>query len=263
MQVRDSTGLMILLGKKQGLDFEADLVAKIAAPSKGRRRASRMVWLVPTSLFVVLGAAFTFARADTLPSAFLFSRNSTALSHMARTLVLRLKTADLDGALTVCAEGPEASRILPEEDARIYRDPRPRGGPQAREDNRRARLESLARLRSDLARHGVQWEHVEPVAFAGVCARVKHPRHMTEAVQVATGHAYFASGDSVFAIEVSARRARGAFYIVEFWQWIPVRARPYELKTFAEDRFKEFDRDPGSPDKEVQVSRVRRVYVEL
>jgi hypothetical protein len=190
------------------------------------------------------------------------STDRDALTQLSSVLLVGLQSENYDVALAACAEGEPGAQMLADEDREVFvpAADSPENRAAAARD---ARAESLAVLRMELAQLGVQWNDITPLAFGGVRARVRQDELMTRPVTAVTGHLYFLSGGSLFAVELSARKCGRAYFITEIWNWARLDADPLleTAETHSSDQFRAF-KDANDPDT-ANISRARRVFQEF
>ncbi|MCX5758161.1 MAG: hypothetical protein NTU83_06575 [Candidatus Hydrogenedentes bacterium] len=175
---------------------------------------------------------------------------------MAAGVLDALKTNSLSGPLVVCAESEAGAALLREEDKRLFKSRKP-----AR-DSRRACMESLRAIREALAGDGLAWEQVHPLAFGGVEAKVLDTPAMNDAARSLTGAIYFAAGDRVYGLELTARRCGNQYVVVDVWNCVPVDAKPTGLETFVDGRYRAFREEPAKSG-EAAIKSARRMFVAL
>lgn len=88
----------------------------------------------------------------------------------------------------------------------------------------------LERIRADLNAAGVKWQNTRPLAFGGVRARVTDPVLGPWDVTAVTGNVYFAAGDKVYALEVSAQREGNQYIATDIWQCVPLDASAEDIE---------------------------------
>lgn len=184
---------------------------------------------------------------------------------MARVVIEALKTGRLQEALAVCAEGPQARAAIEEDNRRIFNTPgdQPGAGPGDPAVRPASALEFLTRAREDMARQGVEWEQARALAFGGVQAKVFDPGTMREPATAITGEIYFACGDAVYAIELTARSCDAGIIVTDFWKWTVTGAAPEKVEPDSWDRFQAFRQEPPKADESAQIQRPRHLFVPL
>lgn len=247
-----------------------DLVTLISEPTPKLRRPSRPLRsiLAPVAALLVLSGLALVASAvprDRIP---FFSRDAARLGELAEGFVDGLRAGQPDAALAWCAEGSAAERLAAE-DRRIYGD---RDAPQVSlEAARAARLETLANVRADLERMGLDWGRAEPVAFVGVRGKVRDAQTMRRSVEVALGRILVVQdpiadgavapgtrvgGAQVYAIECSARKVGRTYALVDLWNWEPLGVPADAVEVEAEAQLQAIQREVEA-DADGRISGVR------
>lgn len=217
------------------------------------------VWMAGSVAMMLCASVVLMAAA---PHSLGFSSSNTDLAQTLAAFVGALREGRLEAALAQCAAGDAGLRAVQAEDQRVYRS-------EASETNRLASsdrfqiefLDTLADLYADLARAGLDWTRARAVAFVGAGAYARHPELMRRSVRVATGEVYIACGDRLYAVEVSARRPDGRYYISDIWAWRSVGPLPADTRSLAETRFREFDQEDAASHTGVRLSRIRRIFI--
>jgi len=244
------------------LELEEDLLARIARGGRPRR-TRRLRWPPVRWVFFLLVLAATATAIAAWVSDSLVKR--TALARTINTFVTSLAANDLDRAVTVCAEGDEGARLLRDSESHAFiartfgASPAPSALPQARS----ARLETLALIRAEAARAGVDWRRVRPLAFGGLEAEVFRPEEMREPVTALVGDVYLDSGGNVHALEISLRDCGGTYVIVDVYQCARVDVDPERIEQDSLERFLRFDLEPERPMRGTALRNPRHVFITL
>ena len=236
--------------------------ASFSLPSAGKPGRFFLLGF-PVVIFAMIGMA-VFAALPGWPDLLFFDRTEGMLSRMAQGLVESLRAGDLQGSLAVCAEGPLAQARLHEEDGRVFRIvASPPSSTDGIVENTALREQELSLLHGELKRLGLVWEEARPLALGGICADVRDPATMTRPVSMFVGHVYVASRGTTFAIEISARKAKGDYFITDLWKWQPAQASLDDLRAASEAAFRQFSDDPIRFLPNGRLRDIRYIFVHL
>ena len=237
------------------LEFEPQLVARITEPGRPRRRVRSTLVIAG---IVVLAIALTggiSARST------LLAIDRAALEHAGAALLNGLQTGDLQAALSVCAEDDAAGRILEGEERQVFL-PGVNGATAVRR-RPEERLQQLSSIREELARQGVEWSAVVPVAVGGVRACVRDPAVMSRPADTFIGNVYFASDGDLYAIEFTAWQCGHSYVIINIWQWTPVDGGPEQALAHSEQCFSRFEGELGSGKQNTEIAHARHVFIQF
>ena len=238
------------------LEFDDDLMAAICQPSRRPQNAARLVLRVAVALLVLAGLAAAGGFALFLSP--LWPRREP-VAPMCTLLVEALRSGRLDEAMSVCADAaPGQARLLEENQRLALRFP-----DDAPEHVRRSSEAFLADVRDRLADAGLNCGAIRPLAFGGVRAKVFDPDHMREPAVAMTGELYFAVGDDVYALELTARRCKDGYVVTDFWKCAPIDAAPATLESYSVQRFRAFRQERPEAEAGILVQRPRHVYIVL
>jgi hypothetical protein len=188
------------------------------------------------------------------------AKSTDALAHMSRTIIEGLRSNQLNEVLPVCADS-EAGRGMLQEDNRMRFKPSASPAPSA--VLYISSREFLTTVRAALAEQGLAWEQIRPLAFGGALAKVLDIRNMKETALAATGAVYFASGNTVYALELTARCCKSGAVVTDFWKCTVTTATPKTVKQYAEERFQAFEQEPLKPGERAMIRKPRPVFIWL
>ena len=238
------------------LEFDDDLVAAICRPSRRPRKAARLV-LRATLALLVLGGVVAAAGFALFLSPFWPRREP--LAPMCTLLLDALRSGRLDDAMSVCADAaPGQARLLEENQRLALRVP-----DDAPEHVRRSSEAFLTDVRDRLADAGLSCEAIRPLAFGGVRAKVFDPERMRGAAVAVTGEIYFAVGDAVYALEITARRCKDGYVVTDFWKCAPIDAAPTTLESHSIQRFRAFRQEQPRSGESTLIRKPRHVFLPL
>jgi len=238
------------------LEFDDDLMAAICQPSRRPRQAARAVLRVAAAVLVVAGLVAAGAFALSLSP---FWPRREPLAPMCTLLVDALRSGRLEQASSVCADAaPGQARLLEDNQRLALRFPN-----DAPEYVRRSSQAFLADVRDRLADAGLTCEAIRPLAFGGVRAKVFDADHMREPAVAMTGELYFAVGEAVYAVELTARRCKDGYVVTDFWKCAPVDAVPATLESYSIQRFRAFKEKRPEAKEDILIQRPRHVYIVL
>jgi hypothetical protein len=238
------------------LRFDNDLAARLqqsAQPSIRPVRALILLAALGAAIALVVWA-FQFIR---LPSV---AKSTDALAHMSRTIIEGLRSDQLNEALAVCADS-EAGRAALQEDNPIRFKPSASPAPSAAIYI--SSQEFLTTVRAALVEQGLAWEQVRPLAFGGALAKVLDTQNMKETALAATGAVYFASGNTVYALELTARCCKSGAVVTDFWKCAATTATPRTVKQYVGERFQAFEQEPLKPGERAMIRKPRQVFIWL
>jgi hypothetical protein len=215
-------------------------------------------WLKP-ALF--LGVAIVVVAVFVAAANNADAQSNQDLAGVSRTFLSALANGGAVAALQVCAESPEGHQALAAERRRVFG---ALPGYDAFDPGARAKkLQTLERLRSELADEGVQWGAIEPLAMSGVRARVLQPSLMKEPASLVWGHLYFSNANRLFEIEVTAWQCGDRFIIADIWDWAPLAVPPSELESFAKARSREFLQEQDDAPDDTKIIRPKRIFLAI
>ena len=238
------------------LEFDDDLMAAICRPSRGPQKAARVVLRVAVVLLVLAGLVAAGGFALFLSP---FWPRPEPVAPMCTLLIDALRSGRLDEASSVCADAAPGRNLLLEENQRLAL----RFPDDAPEHVRRSSEAFLADVRDGLADAGLSCEAIRPLAFGGVRAKVFDPEHMRGPAVAMTGELYFAVGDAVYALELTARRCKDGYVVTDFWKCAPIDAAPATLESHSIQRFRAFKEKRPEAEGRILVQRPRHVYIVL
>jgi hypothetical protein len=253
------------LDKTSRLRFESGVMTQFDKPKRIRLRVGRLL------AFVAVAAALV-ALAVWAVSSLRFpvrAAKGDAIARAASTLLAALKSGRLEQGLDVCAES-EAGRKALLDDDRLRAKPNPEAKSAKVSNPKQGAippLEFLTTVRGLLESHGVVWGQVRPLAFGGMQASVQDLRHMKDPAVSVVGEIYFAAGDKVYALEISARCCGDEAVITDFWRCAPIdvpASAPFgALKDRTAERIRAFTGEPMKPGERVAIKSPRLVFVSL
>jgi len=237
------------------LEFDDELMEAICRPSPGPRRAGRFLFWTAASALAFAGAIAAAVALVRMP---LWPR-SEPLAPLCTALVDALRAGRPDQALSVCADsGPGRQRLLEDNQRLALR------FPGAAADHARVPCETfLAGLLERFAADGVALDGLRPLAFGGVRAKVFDPERMDAPAVAVTGELYFAAGDAVYALELTARQCGPAYVVTDFWKCGPIEAAPAVLESHSQERFHAFRQEQPPAGGSVLVQKPRHVFLPL
>ncbi len=244
-----------------GMDYRPmEIDGGMFGDSAPRRRKRRKRW--PAIGFIV-----AIACSATVAFSFGFgNRDERGVREMASALLHGVTYNNLDQAAAIFLEGEEGAPLMEAELTRVgAAQPALFTGPASLEQARALRRDLLNSMRMELTAEGVNWAQVEPLAFGGALAEVRHPDLLRRPATGVTGNVYFRSQDKYFAIELSAKRChRNTFVITDIWKWRLIELGPEGVQAHALRKYLAFKEETGlSADDPAEVNQPRFVFVEL
>jgi len=186
------------------LEFEPGLLTRVGRVRSSRRRSSRApLWFAAALMAVAALGVFAWMYG---------ARDDRAVAEMAVAAFQWVRDGQIDPSLV--SPGRPAfdlgallggSTVSAEANA---------------EPGSALRQAVLAKIRKDVEAGGGRWSDAKALAFGGVRARVLNPG--SEAATAVTGNIYFAVGNRVYALEVSAERLDDRYIPTDFWQCAPL-----------------------------------------
>ncbi len=241
------------------LQFEGQLVSQLVRPRRRRRNMGHVAGFALVAALVLVAGGLGMKAFPGVSLSSLIPQRWGGLEKTCEVLIDGLRTGDTDSALMVCADSEAGRTALAKEDARIW-------SGNARPDMAGVRLsceEVLSTIRSDLAAQQVAWSQVQPLAFGGVYAKLFDRETMADPARSVTGNLYFAVADHVYAIELTARLCGSQYVVTDVWKCFPVPVLPEKVSEDAKLRFREFQKEAGAETNSVDISQVRRVFIQL
>lgn len=241
------------------LQFEGQLMSQLVRPRRRRRRVGHVAGFAVVAALVLVAGGLGMKAFSGVSLSSLIPQRWSGLEKTCEVLIDGLRTGNMASALMVCADSEAGKAALSKEDARIWNgDHRPE-----LTGVRLACGEVLSAIRSDLAAEQVAWDQVRPLAFGGVYAKLFDRETMADPARSVTGNLYFASGDHVYAIELTARLCGSQYVVTDVWKCFPVMASPDEVSEDAKLRFREFQKESGTETSDVDITQARRVFIHL
>jgi hypothetical protein len=194
-----------------------------------------------------------------------------SVARAATVLLTSLKTGNLDQAMEVTAESEAGRKAIADDDEQHAKPNPPTAQHQtktqvAKQDSMTPR-DFLSLTRDLLAKQGVTWEQIKPLAFGGMQANVLDVRHMKDPSIAVVGDVYFASNDQVYTFEISARCCGDNSYFTDFWRCAKTDLKPdAPLNVFKErtaERLRSFVEEPIKPGERVGITKPRIVFVSM
>ncbi len=247
------------------LEFEGEALDQIAGSPRFRvapkaRRTHSNSGLI-TVVVMLLSGGTLLAGAYSFRSS-IFGVEDRAITAFSMTLLKGIAENRLDTALAVCPEGSYSGQLLFEEEQRVFR-PDVQVEAAVGPDAAQKRMDALAEIRAELEAQGVSWNDVRPVAFGGVRARVLEPERMRAPATALTGNIFFASGDRVFALELTAWRCDGEYVLLDVWQGAALPDDTSDVAAYSKEQFRAFQNDAGSADVAAEVDRAKNIFVRM
>jgi hypothetical protein len=228
------------------------------------RRPMPSAWPLGRILVLVVGVVLVVAAGVWCVRHLHFSKGigkDDPLAQVSRTILEALKANKLEDALAVCADGPAGRALLDEENQRLAKKDSPANPAQA--PPRVASQSFLQEARDQLAKVGVEWETIRPLAFSGVEAAVLDPRTMQTAATSITGDLYFAAGSAVYALEFTGRRCKKSVVVTDFWRCTAANATPETVSECAKERFRAFKQETTKSESPVRIKSAEYIYIPL
>lgn len=247
------------------LEFEDALLAQVTAPRRkqSRQRMPSVLWMFLVCNLLVWMAALVLAAGPGGGIGLPFWGMSSRIAHTAATFVEALQHGDLSTALEMATvAGTRGKESVRSENERTYLPEIPATDTDMLDTDGELR-QTVHDMYADLSRQGLDWSRARAFAFVGVTAKAKHPDRMKRSIRLATGEIYVASGDTVYAIEVSVRCPGKECYISDIWSWRRMGGLPTDVKGFLRSQKASYEQDLPENDLGVKLSWVRRIMVML
>lgn len=252
-----------LLGRQGRLRFENDIMCRLGVPVPASRprpvggAGIRLALAAFCAMFLIMATAWGFSGFLGMSGR---HQDKQALAELTKTLVSALQTGDLRAAMALTVDDENGKRQLEQSS-----DASP-GSVQAAAKGSGKIAESgcqafLVALREQLAREGVAWDAVRPVGFGGLVASVAaHDGKGRDKAKSILGEVYFASGEKVYALELTARKCSEGYVVMDFWSCKPVPVGAEGLEKYSLGRFQSLGQEPDEKGLPVKVKDLRSVF---
>jgi hypothetical protein len=189
----------------------------------------------------------------------MFDSERSSLKRGAGRLADCLIKADCESLVELFPESDEGLTLLAAANQKAF------GVDVASGQNQKSSQERLAELqlkRAELERLGLDWKNAKAVAIGGIRARVSDEQLMKGDISVFAGFLYIENGESLHALELTARLCEGKWIFLDTLKCKKVAKSAGGAKQDTKETYNAFanetDRIPGA-----QLAGARMVYIPL
>jgi hypothetical protein len=179
-----------------------------------------------------------------------------ALAETSKAFMDALKTGNASASTAILASSEAGATLLAKDIVRVQA--KAQADPKA---DKHEMTPTLDQIHDTLAKDGVDWSNVQPLAFGGVRAQVADPATMKTYATVVNGELYFGSGAGVFAVEFTSRKCGSMFVITDIWQYHALDVTKEKLAEYSNKRFREFADEQEDPKDTVKLRSPKHIFV--
>lgn len=214
----------------------------------------------PRAIQLIRTAVITSAILAGLAAAawlWLRSNDTAAVTATSESLLAALQAGRNAAATPVLASSANGAKLLKKDEVRTLI----HGLPPHPDSPNPLAATPLSRIRAALAKDGVVWNAIQPLAFGGVRAQVLDPTTMRAYATIITGELFFASAAAIYGIEYTARKCGHTFIITDIWRYHRLNLLRNQLAAYSSRKFREFTNQAPDPKDPTKIRKAKPLFV--